>query len=391
MEVIQVKDILNQAVPESLGQVDVTTDGLNLTGLVDMGRAVINDDKALDNFVRKLPDVIGRVIFVARRYAGRAPSVLMDGWRWGTIMEKISATKLPETTVNESWELEDGASYDQNIFTAPKVEVKFFSKRLTFEIPISITKKQVESAFQSAEQMNGFLSMIEQTIENAMTVNLDELIMSTINNFIAETIYDAYKGGNASEASHIRAINLLKLYKDINQDSTLTADNAMYDTDFQKFAAFSMANIIDQMKVMSTKYNIGGAPRFTSQNDLHVVMLSEFFNAANYYLQSNTFHDKYTALPNADTIAFWQGSGDGTADDYKSHSTINIVTSDGQTVNQSGIIAFFFDRDALGVAQFERYTTAHANDRAEFWNEWHKAKAGYFNDLNENGVVFLVA
>ena len=386
MKVEQVYDIVNTMSKEVLGEETVVNE--DLSNIVDVGKAFENLDNAYDNYVRKLHDHIGKMVFVNRRYTGRAPSVLMDGWEYGSILEKVRS-KMPEATENESWQLTDGTSYDPNIFTAPDVSVKFFNKRITFEIPISTTERQVKSSFSSAAQLNGFYSMIETGINNSMTVKTDELIMRTINNAIAETLYDAFPGGSYGGSSAMRAVNLLYLYNEtFNPDTDLTAAEALHTPQFIRFAAQVMGDYIDRLQVISTLFNIEGTEKFTSADRMHLVMLSQFKRASEIYLQSDTFHDELVKLPNSEKVVYWQGSGTGY--DFFDTSEINVKTATGHTVNCDGILGVIFDRDALGVSNVSRRITSNYNAKAEFWNEWHKFDAGYFNDLSENCVVFYI-
>lgn len=384
MKVEQVYQLTNTAVKEILGESTVVQE--DLSNVVDIGIA-ISDANAYDNYVRTIHDKIGKMVFVDRIYGGRAPSVLMDGWEYGSILEKIAA-ELPEAEENEDWELQDRASYDPNIFRKPTVSVKLFNNRVTFEIPISTTEDQVKSAFTSATQLNAFYSMIQTAIQNSMTIKMDALVMRTINNMIGEAFYADFPSGTYTGASGTKAVNLLYLY---NQQFglSLTAAEALTTPAFVRYAAMMMANYMDRLKVMSTLFNVGGMERFTPEDRLHVVMLSEFKNAANIYLQSDTFHNEYTALPNSESVTYWQGSGTGYA--FADTSEVNVVTSGNHTVNATGILAVMFDRDALGVCNMDRKVNTYYNPKASFWNEWHKFTAGYFNDLNENFVVFYVA
>lgn len=387
MQVNQIYELTNTIAKELLGETAVVNE--DLSNLVELGQEFENS-VGLDNYVRSLADHIGKVIFVDRVYTGRAPSVFMDGWEYGSILEKVSP-KMPEAEENESWELTDGASYDPNIFYQPKVTAKFWNKRVTFEVPISITEKQVRSAFSSVVQMNAFVSMIYTAVNNALTVRLDALIMRTINNMTAETIFNAYNGGSLTGAGNARAVNLLYLYNNRAGASgtALTAAQAMADPGFIRFASLTMRNYADYLRVMSTAFNVGGQERHTPPDRLHWVALSSFINSADIYLQSDTFHDDYTRLPGAETVPFWQGSGESFA--FDSVSSINVKTASNNTVSASGILAVMFDTFALGVTNMDRRVTSNYNAKAEFWNQWHKMDAGYFNDLNENFVVFFVA
>lgn len=384
MEVRQIYNIMNTVTREILGDSVIVNE--DLSNIVDVGTAIFNAS-AIDNYVKSLVNHIGRVIFVNRPYSGNVPSVLMDGWEYGSVLEKISA-ELPDATENESWELTNGTSYDPNIFYKPSVSAKFFNKRVTFEIPMSFTERQVKESFSNAEQLNGFLSMLYNAVDKSMTVKVDALVMRTINNMIGETVVADYAGGDYDESSGVKAVNLLYLYNQ-RYGTSLTAENAITEPEFIRFASYEMGVYMSRMSKISNLFNIGGKDRFTPAEMLHVVMLADFKKAANVFLQSDVFHDSFTELPNADVVPYWQGSGTGY--DFDDISALNIKTASGSTVEISGILGVMFDRDALGVTNLDRRVTTNYNPKAEFYNNWYKFDAGYFNDTNENFVVFFVA
>lgn len=386
MQVTQVYQILNTITQEILGDSAIVQE--DLSNVVEIGESLQNVG-GLDNYVRSLNDHIGRMVFVDRVYGGRAPSVLMSGWEYGSILEKVRAS-IPEAEENESWELTDRTSYDPNIFYKPSVSVKFFNKKVTFEIPISITERQVKSSFSNATQLNAFYSMIQNAIQTSMTVKLDALIMRTINAGIAETLYDAFPNGTYSGVTSSRAVNLLYLYNtNVNAGTAITAAEAMTDSEFIRYAALQMSLYSDRLGVISTLFNVGATEKFTPKDRQRIVLLSEFQRAADVYLQSDTFHDEFTRLPSADSVTYWQGSGTGYS--FADTSAINVKTPSGNNVSATGILGVIFDRDSLGVTNMDRRVTTNYNPKAEFWNQWHKMDAGYFLDLDENFVVFYVA
>lgn len=389
MEVKQIYKLMNSVSNEVLGTTDIVKE--DLSGIVDMGTAVFNQN-AMDNYVKSLVNHIGKVIFVNRPYSGKVPSVLMDAWEFGSVLEKISA-ELPDAEENESWDLTDGTEYKQDVFHKPTVTAKFFNSRVTFEIPVSITERQVKESFSSPEQLNGFISMIYNAVDKSMTIKADALIMRTINNMIAETLKaDATAFGGASinyaSASTVRCVNLLKLYKDATGE-TLTAEKAISNPDFIRFASYQMGLYVDRMGSISKLFNVGGKDRFTPKDMLHVVLLSDFAKAAQTYLYSNTYNKEQVLLPKAETVPAWQGSG--TDYGFDSVSSINVKSSSGTDVSISGVLGVMFDRDALGVTNLDRRVTTNYNAKAEFFNNYFKFDAGYFNDTNENFVVFFVA
>lgn len=380
MRVEQVYEIVNDIASQVLGSEAVSQ--LDMTKVVDVGKTIF-DNTEVDNYVRKLIDHIGKVVFVNRKYSGRAPSVLMDGWEFGSILEKIDAG-IPDAEVNPKWNLTDGQIYEQDKFTAPKdVIAKFYNDRITFQVPFSFADDQVKSSFSSIEQLNGFFSMIYTKIETAFTIRLDGLIMDTINHFSAAVL----DNNNAATA-----INLLTEYKAINPTSDVTADNCMYNLDFIKYAAYRMKITSNRLSNASTLFNIGGRVRHTPVDMQKIVLLDVFADAADVYLQSDTFHNEFTKLPVADRVSYWQGTGTDYSFDEISAINMNITPKNGtpKVVTGAGILGVIFDRDALGVNNFNRRVTNHYNAPGEFVNNWYKMDAQYFNDYNENFVVFYV-
>lgn len=395
MEVNQIYPLINSVSDEVLGRTDIVTE--DLTGIVDLGTEVFNQN-AVDHYVKSLVTHIGKVIFVNRPYAGKVPSVLMDAWEFGSVLEKISAD-VPEAEENYTWDLTDGKTYSQDVFHKPTVTAKFFNSNVTFEVPVSITERQVKESFSNAAQLNGFISMIYAAVEKSMTIKADALIMRTINNMIAETVLadaqafgataDDMTGADLASASTARCVNLLKLYNEKTGVSTkLTAAKAITDPDFIRFASYVMGTYADRLQSISTVFNVGGKERFTPKAMLHVVLLSDFAKAAQTYLYSDTFNRGDVLLPQTETVPFWQGSGKNY--DFADTGHINVKESGGKAVEISGVLGVMFDRDALGVCNLDRRVTTNYNAKAEFFNNYYKFDAGYFNDTNENFVVFFI-
>lgn len=390
MKVTQLHTLINAVTQEVLGETAVVAE--DLSNVVDIGKQVIDSDN-VDNYVKKLVNHIGKVVFVNRLYTGGVPSVLMDAWEYGSILEKISAD-LPEATVNETWALEDKKDYSPDVFYKPSVSAKFFNSKVTFEIPMSFTEVQVKESFSSKEQLNGFISMLTTSIENSMTVKLDALIMRTINNMTAETLVAELNTADAGDpvvidttATGVKAVNLLKLYNE-TVTTPLTADNAITDPDFIRFATYQISMYSDRMSKISTLFNVEKAERFTPKDLQHVVLLSDFAKASEVFLKSNTDNAEMVALPKHETVPYWQGSGTGYS--FDDVSTINVKTASKADVNVKGILGVIFDRDALGVSNLDRRVTTNYNPRAEFYTNFYKFDAGYYNDLSENFVLFFI-
>ena len=380
MKIKQVYEIVNDATKQVLGETAVVQE--DLSDVVSVGEQIANAN-LYDKYVGALINRIAKNIFSIRAYSGRAPKVLMDSWEFGSIVQKVHMV-LPEAEENESWELVDGAVYEQDQFYKPNVFVKLWNQKTTFEIPISIAEEQLKQSFLGAEEMARFISMIYLAVENSLTLKFDTLIMRTINNFIGATINDNAVG--------TRVIKLLTEYNTI-YGTSLTNANALYDKGFLRYCAYRLKQVATRMSTYSTLFNIGGTQKHTPRDVLHIVMLDYLDAGVSAFLQSDTFHDELVKLPDADVVSCWQGTGTSFALADASKIDVQVLDKDGtkQSVSQSYVVACLFDRDALGVTALNKRVKEHYNAKAEFFNYWYKEDAGYFNDYNENFVVFVVA
>lgn len=387
MKITQLHALVNQTTQEVLGETAVVQD--DLSNVVDIGKQIIDSDN-VDSYVKKLVNHIGKVIFVNRLYAGGVPSVLMDSWEYGSILEKISAD-MPTATENKSWDLNDGEDYSPNVFYKPSVSAKFFNSMVTFEIPMSFTEMQVKQSFSNANQLNGFISMLVTAIENAMTVKLDALIMRTITNMAAETLAVELdvEGVVTYTGTGVKAVNLLALFNNGKQAAQkVTKETALLNADFIRFATYQIGLYQDRMSTISTLFNVGGKARFTPKDMLHTVLLADFAKSSSTFLTADVQNAENVTLPKHETVPYWQGSGLNYS--LADVSALDVKTSTGKEVKMDGLIGVMFDRDALGVTNLDRRVTTNYNPKAEFYNNFYKFDAGYYNDLNENFIVFFM-
>ena len=386
MKIEQVYELVNSITTEMTGSAIVEED---LHNIVDVGTTIQNLDGWQNKFVNGLIDRIGKVTFVNRPYSASAPSIMRESWEYGSIMMKIQSD-LPEATVNESWELTDGASYDPNVYKANSAEAKVFDHMVTFELDKSILDRQLKSAFMSPAQMNAFTSMIFNEVDKSMTLKNEGLAARVINSMIADTFYDFNSGGTYNASSGMRCVNLLYLYNQ-KYSTSLTAANALATADFLRFASYVMSLYVKRLSKMSTLFNMGGKKRFTPGEYLHTIFLDEFAQSAGVYLHdaANQFNTESLKFPKAETVPFWQGSGTGYA--FTDTAKVDVISGANHNVTATGVLGVMFDRDALAICNENSRVTTNWNPKAEFTNYFYKRDARFFTDANENFVVFFVA
>ena len=380
MEVTQIAEIVNQTTAEVTGTEAVQN--VDLNKVVEIGSEVLENDKLVEQYMKTLIDHIGKVVFVNRPYTGSTPSVMMESWEYGAILEKIQYEGLPEAEDNDTWDLEDGRSYDPNVFHKPTVSAKFYSERKTFDIPMSFARRQCKSAFSNGSQIQAFFAMIETAISNGMTVKMDSLVQLTLANAIA-TVY------SNKLTNPVQYVDLVSSYKTATGDTTVTPENALVKPEFCRWAAMTIKRILSRQKKLSTLFNAGGKYRHTPIDKNHLILHSDFTSAAEAYLYGDTYHNEFVKLPKAEEVAFWQGSGSGF--DWADTSKIIVIPRGADSpVTVNNIVGISYDREALGVSNLDRRVTTNWNAKAEFTNNWYKFDAGYFNDFNENIVVFTL-
>lgn len=375
MLITQTKEILKTIATEMLGP-DNTIVTENLENLQDIGNELITQAN-VDTYVKKLVDKIGKVVFKNRLLNSTAPSLLVDSWEYGAILQKVRMKLIPAEE-NEAVKLVDGKSYDQNVFHQPTVTATFYSKEITFEVPISYTTEQLKSSFNSESELNGFYNLLETTVQNSLTVKTDALIMRTINYRIGKT----FTKGLPSQK-----VNLLANYNAIS-GKKLTVSNCFHDEDFLKYAIAEIKNYQDRLKLPSSVFNDKKEEAFTPVQNQKLVMLSDFKNTVDTHLIPVVQNSENLTL-SSETVPYWQGSGKTFAFGDISKIDVTLDSRD-EVAKVGGIVGILFDEEALKVGNLQQYVTTNYNAKGDFYTNYYKEQSGFFVDLAENFVIFYV-
>ena len=376
MLITQTKEILTTIANEMLGA-DNTIVTENLENLQDIGNELITQQN-VDTYVKKLVDKIGKVVFKNRLLNSTAPSLLVDSWEYGAILQKVRMKLIPAEE-NDAVKLVDGQSYDQNVFHQPTVSATFYSKEITFEVPISYTREQLNSSFNSVTELNGFYNLLETTVQNSLTVKTDALIMRTINYRIGKT----YTKGRASQK-----INLLQGYNTAS-GKELTVATCFHDEGFLKYAIAEIKNYQDRLKLPSSLFNDKKEEAFTPAQNQKLVLLSDFKNTVDTHLIPVVQNSENLTL-SCETVPYWQGSGANFSftDISKIDVTLDTASEKAQV---GGIVGILFDDEALKVGNLNQYVTTNYNAKGDFYTNYYKEQSGFFVDLAENFLIFYVA
>ena len=375
MLITQTKEILKTIATEMLGP-DNTIVTEDLANLQDIGNELITQAN-VDTYVKKLVDKIGKVVFKNRLLNSTAPSLLVDSWEYGAILQKVRMKLIPAEE-NDAVNLVNGKSYDQNVFHQPTVTATFYSKEITFEVPISYTTEQLKSSFNSESELNGFYNLLETTVQNSLTVKTDALIMRTINYRIGKT----FTKGLPSQK-----VNLLANYNAIS-GKKLTVSNCFQDEDFLKYAIAQIKNYQDRLKLPSSVFNDKKEEAFTPVQNQKLVMLSDFKNTVDTHLIPVVQNSENLTL-SSETVPYWQGSGKTFSFEDISKIDVTLDSRD-EVAKVGGIVGILFDEEALKVGNLQQYVTTNYNAKGDFYTNYYKEQSGFFVDLAENFVIFYV-
>lgn len=388
MRVTQAAQVLNNVInKQQYGDIAVVAE--DLSNIVDVGKQTFqywdslgNKTDLFDRFTTDLIDQVGRIDFVNRPYRSQAPDIMKNGWEYGAILEKVRC-ELQDARDNASWQLPEyygnSAYPDPFELSPPNVSASFFQGKTTYEVPITLTEKQLREAFRGPSEMSRFLSMIENRIAVKRTLCNDGLIMGTICNLIGTKLYKGHY------------IDLLALYNNgPNYGGTpLTAAKAKTDADFLRFASMVMGQYTNYLEGASVLYNEGDYITYTPKDELKFVMLADWSKAFDSYLYSGTFHDDYVKLKGFEEVSYWQGTGKTENERGKVLVTI-AGEEEGELGYADNVVAVMFDTEAAAVCNQDDRVTSIYNPRGEYTNYFYKWDALYMNDVLENCVVFTV-
>lgn len=377
--VSQIKNIINDSVKDALGKTNGVTQ-VDTTDVVSMGKAIAQYN-LYEGFFGALVNRIVRTVIFVRTYEGSNRSVLRDEHEYGAFVQKVYYT-MPDAVDNPTWDIPDGNNdYKQaspyDVEGTVSISALIYGGKGTWSIEIVRPVEQIKTAFMDESSMMSFIDGIYLTVENAFKFEEERLVAQAVNTAMASVIDNG------------RARNLLAEYN-TKYSQNLTVDTALVSADFLKYASKEINRTIENMGKMSTIYNNGGYNTFTSKDNMVVELLSEFATATDMYLQSDTFHEELTKLPNFERVPFWQSSGQGFA--FADCSKINIDHDDfTNAVEQGGIIGFVHDIENVACYFGNRRSWEIFNPRSEVVVHGEKAEKGYAVDNNANAVVFYIA
>ena len=388
MKVNQISGLLNSVFGEVLGDTGLISE--DLSNLVSAGTVITSSTDFgdnFDNYAKAIVDKVGKTIFADRIYRAKDLGIWRDYFEYGSVLEKIRVD-VGEYEDNCEWDLTKmgttGLDYNEKIqnhieelfkFVPANVQAKYFNLKTTFKTVISITRKQLKSAFDSASSMARFIGMIENRILSKMEIAKEELQRRAIGNFIGTKI-----------ATSSNVVDLKAAFEAAGGAVITSLSAALQNADFLRFAAKRITMDREFMTQPSKIYNDGQFYSHTPVEDSRLIVLSDLDAGLKFNLYGDTYNEEFVKLDNYKTIPFWQGTG--TDMGLAARSALKITTSGGQTVDKSGIIGILFDRDGIMDCNEDPEVRSQYNADGNFTNFFYCYDASFYNDFDENGIIY---
>lgn len=393
MKTNQIYSMLN-----SMSGAIVGTENMAVTdtaSFISFGRVVLSTDDNKDSCYQAMVDRIGRTIVLYEKLTADNLVERMDTLQFGAVLQTIETKSIANASQNNSWIYGVGNVIEQqNPFEVIKSDetdllVQYFSRRATWEIDKKVYDIQLNDAFTNETTFSAFVEMIFQDMYNAMELAKNDLQHGVISTAIASAIHAGTKELNPIPTM---ARNLLLEYNTLTNQS-LTVATCLMSKEFLRYCAKEILLVVKKMRDPSVFYNELGAVKWHENPQVRI--LTNYATASDAYLSADTYHKELVALPNYDTVNYWQARG--TDDSFDTVSKVHITVHDGDAdttgtvVEQSGVIAYVCDPRRQGY-MFDRVRTKSIyNPASECTDYFHKADQGFYINRARNGVVFYIA
>lgn len=388
----QVAEVVNAAIAQATGAADVGT--LDLEGIIDAG----NDSSVIgsrEQFTKSLLNVLIKNWFTDSSYRGEYKNPFFeDSARFGALIQAISVD-VPDVQASSCWQdFGTGAGQVSTVGTysvyLPVVHTQYYGKTVSWELPITLTDEQWDTAFKNADELAQFVAYILLVVDNMLVAHMEDMDAENRNNFMAEKIAYAASAG----ATGIHKINLVEKYVKEMGDPTAdyTKEQYLANVNAMRHGMEKIRLYMSYMHRMSTKYNTAGRKRFTPRDRMILQVLTFFDERCKTVALSDTYHDELVRMGNNyQSVGFWQGSGDDDEDDFTNVSTIDVkIASDGTAVKQSGIVALACDKWCILHTIKKKRTASKMFEPEGLQNLYYQTQDMYWNDLTLNGIVFTL-
>ena len=380
MKLTQVATLLNETiVPNLLGE--GTTISADLSNIVDLGTALADvTAEDMQDYAKDLVVGVARNLFDSRAYRSETYGLMNDAREFGGVVQRVKV-KLYSATNSPIWTLQNGTDYFDGTYYGADIDSKIYTKDTIFQVKNSIPVEKFKQSFTSADGVMSLIATIEQQVDNTITMELNGLAKTTLQQMIATSVASG------------QVIHLLTEYNTLaglTGDDALTVDTCLYNAPFLRWCAMTIVRLRDLTQDMNKKYNDGSIETFTPADDLRVTLLSEFARSIEFNMEADTFHNDIVSVGEYNTINFWQNSSEDMLPTLGVTAEVKTNVGEVAPVTVSGVVGTIFDRYTAGLTARLDKITAQYIANGDYTTYFHHIANSRFIDTRNTGIVLCL-
>lgn len=361
-------------------------DTLTLTDIIDIGKTW--DFSQKEQWVKELSGMFIKDMYTDRAYKDKRNDVFFeDAARFGAVVRIINM-EMPDLIENRSWtQVTSGVTtIGSNTVYLPIVNQQLFGATDSWGVSIAYTGNQLDAAFENEAGLLEFESYVKLMAKNAIEVHRATMNSVNRNNYIGEKIH----AGNTT--GKVNVINLVEEYQRDHGNTSMTAAQFFSSADALRYSVKTFKKYKDLLHDMSTLFTMdsNSKGKFVPDDRFVFQVLSDFEGRLDSEVYSTTYHDEFVKLPLYRNVNAWQALRGLTTLTFEDLSAIDIVTANGDTVSQNGIVAMMVDKWAIMHTMVQNRVGYQRDDIKNISMYDYQFTDRYMNNLLLPGIIFVI-
>ena len=390
----QISSVLNSIVKQATGVNPIKA--TDTSSFVSQAQTVLLVGN--DRIMNSISQVLDRTIFSVRPYNAKFKGLRRSTQQWGNHVRKLGM-------LDDDWEedqrqpLEDNNAVDMYKIKKGKVLQTNFYGGKVFQRHRTYFRDQLDQAFRNPDEFGQFISMYTQNTMDMIEQAHESMARACVANYIgAKNIWQKEVSTSKPGYTGEHVVKLLTMYNtenglELKPEDVRKAENF---PSFYKWACAKIMTYMDFFTERTTRFHANikekVIARHTPLHMQNIMIFSPDLHTADTTVLSNTFHDQYLKIATNEKVNFWQT--------LESPMSINVIpsyiTPDGEVTkgdaqDMHNIFAVLFDEEAMGISTINQWSsTTPFNSAGGYWNIYYHFTDRYWNDLTENGIVFVL-
>lgn len=398
--------VLNTIAEQVTGRASIAP--VDTSSFVQVAARVMNS--GYDPLATAISTVLSRTIFSVRPYNAKFKGLKRDSAQYGAWNRKLTACDKDFEQDNRLKDANgtlyyDGATIDQYKVNKPVVLETQISGASSYQKSMTIWKDQLDSAFNSVEGFQSFLTMMMQNASDL----IEQAHESTARMLLSTLMAVDLLGDEEYENMH--RINVLAAYNEETGKSLKVADvykpeniegftKFFYETVNRVSSLMTERSSLYQNKVYGDYLIESGTysdeliiNRHTPLSKQKLYILTPLITKIKTNVFSSIFNPDFLKLVDYEDVNFWQSIKKPDEISVKNAKSLTGTGAEGSGYSgaKQNVLGILFDEEAAGYTTINEWAQATPfNARGGYYNQYWHFTDRYWYDLTEKSVVFYL-